>query len=115
MRTLLLATTCLCLAACGKAPDRESDSFSATANSSETSGQHIKAYDVSQPSDQALAAPAVVAPGGIAVTAAPGVAFAYHYAFRLPSDHIAAAQEAHAQAGEKLGIARCRITGCATG
>ncbi len=48
---------------------------------------------------------------GIAVTAAPGVAFNYQYSFRLPAAAIAAAQEAHAQACEKLGIARCRITG----
>jgi hypothetical protein len=48
---------------------------------------------------------------GIAVTAAPGVAFNYRYAFRLPPAVIAATQEAHAQACEKLGLARCRITG----
>jgi hypothetical protein len=48
---------------------------------------------------------------GIAVTAAPGVAFNYRYAFRLPAAAIAATQEAHAGACERLGIARCRITG----
>jgi hypothetical protein len=48
---------------------------------------------------------------GIAVTAAPGVAFDYHYAFRLPPARIADAQEVHAQACEKLGLARCHITG----
>ena len=48
---------------------------------------------------------------GVNVTAAPGVAFNYEYAFRLPSARISAAQEAHATACEKLGIARCRITG----
>ena len=48
---------------------------------------------------------------GINVTAAPGVAFNYRYAFRLPSDRVAAAQETHASACEKLGVARCRITG----
>ncbi|WP_156363711.1 hypothetical protein [Sphingomonas sp. Leaf357] len=48
---------------------------------------------------------------GVNVTAAPGVAFAYSYAFRLPPARIAAAQETHAAACEKLGIARCRITG----
>lgn len=53
----------------------------------------------------------VAAPAGIAVTAAPGVAFSYHYAFSLAAARIAATQEAHAQACEKLGIARCRITG----
>ena len=64
-------------------------------------------------SDRAESAPASdnLAPGGIAVTAAPGVAFAYHYAFSLGSTRIAAAQEAHAQACERLGVARCRITG----
>lgn len=53
---------------------------------------------------------AVEAPG-IAPTAAPGVAFNYRYAFRLPSERIAAVQEQHAQACEQLGIERCRITG----
>ncbi|HEX6661878.1 MAG TPA: hypothetical protein VF067_08435, partial [Sphingomicrobium sp.] len=47
----------------------------------------------------------------IAVTAAPGVAFNYRYAFRLPNARIAAAQEVHASMCEKLGVARCRITG----
>ena len=48
---------------------------------------------------------------GIAVTAAPGVAFNYRYGFRLPPRAIAVVQEAHASTCEKLGIARCRITG----
>jgi hypothetical protein len=51
------------------------------------------------------------APGGVAVTAAPGVAFNYRSAFSQPGVQIAAAQEAHAAACEQLGIARCRITG----
>jgi len=50
-------------------------------------------------------------PTGIAVTAAPGVAFHYHYGFSLAATRIATAQEAHAEACEKLGITRCRITG----
>lgn len=48
---------------------------------------------------------------GDTTTSANGVAFAYHYAFRLPSDRIADAQEAHAQACERLSPARCRVTG----
>jgi len=48
---------------------------------------------------------------GVDVTAAPGVAFDYRYAFRLPANKISAVQEAHAQACEKLGIDKCRITG----
>ena len=47
----------------------------------------------------------------ISPSAAPGVAFTYAYEFGLPDNKIAAAQEAHAQACEKLGLARCRITG----
>ena len=48
---------------------------------------------------------------GVDVTAAPGVAFDYRYAFRLPGNRISQVQEAHAQACEKLGLDRCRITG----
>src|SRR3569623_1826477 len=51
------------------------------------------------------------APAGIAITAAPGVAFNYHYGFSLATGRIGETQEAHAQACEKRGIARCRITG----
>lgn len=60
-----------------------------------------KSFDV----EESAAAP------GVDVTAAPGVAFDYRYAFRLPGNRIAQVQEAHAQACEKLGIDRCRITG----
>ena len=35
----------------------------------------------------------------------------YRYAYRLPSAKISLVQEAHAQACEKLGLDRCRITG----
>jgi hypothetical protein len=50
-------------------------------------------------------------PPNISPTAAPGVAFNYDYEFNLPDERISATQEAHAQACEKLGVARCRITG----
>src|SRR5687768_3770677 len=49
-------------------------------------------------------------PPGIAPTAAPGVAFNYRYAFRLPGENISRVQEEHAQACEKMGIELCRIT-----
>jgi hypothetical protein len=48
---------------------------------------------------------------GVSVTAAPGVAFNYRYAFRLPNARISVVQEEHAAACERLGLARCRITG----
>src|SRR3954468_24364441 len=57
------------------------------------------------------AAEADLAAPGIAPTAAPGVAFNYKYAFRLPAERISGVQEEHASACEKLGLARCRITG----
>jgi hypothetical protein len=50
-------------------------------------------------------------PPNISPTAAPGVAFRYGYEFNLPDERISATQEAHASACEKLGLARCRITG----
>ena len=49
-------------------------------------------------------------PPGVAPTAAPGVAFNYRYAFRLPAENIARVQEEHAQACEKMGMELCRIT-----
>jgi hypothetical protein len=52
-----------------------------------------------------------VAGPSVAPTAAPGVAFNYRYAFRLPAQRIAAVQEQHAQLCERLTVARCRITG----
>lgn len=77
-----------------------------------------RAYDVrEEPAPaEAMAPPGIVAdhnvgPPNISPAAAPGVAFAYRYAFRLPADQIATVQERHAQACEKLGIDRCRITG----
>ncbi|WP_419810094.1 hypothetical protein [Sphingomonas sp.] len=87
MRWLLVGVAGLALAACSQAPQQGSPSQSTDAAASEADAP------------------------GINVTAAPGVAFTYRYGFRLPSDRIAQVQEAHAQACEKLGIARCRITG----
>lgn len=65
--------------------------------------------DASQP--QGVTEESSVGSPDIAPSAAPGVAFTYAYDFRLDDGRIAVAQEAHAAACEKLGIARCRITG----
>lgn len=48
---------------------------------------------------------------GISPGSAPGVAFTYYYDFLLPNSAVAAVQEQHASACEKLGPARCRIKG----
>ncbi|MEQ1542464.1 MAG: hypothetical protein ABL926_09440 [Novosphingobium sp.] len=42
---------------------------------------------------------------------APGVAFTYAYAFSLPAKAISSVQQEHAAACQKLGSARCRVTG----
>lgn len=89
MRYKVLMATALILAGCSQNPQSARERFADNAVSSDT----------------AASGP------GIAVTAAPGVAFAYEYLFRLPGNSISRAQEGHAQACEKLGIARCRITG----
>ena len=83
----------------------------------QTQQEDLRTYDVqADPASPAPVAPATEdarAPSGpnVAPTAAPGVAFNYRYAFRLPAERIAAVQEQHARACEQLGISRCRITG----
>lgn len=44
---------------------------------------------------------------------APGVAFRYDYTFTLPGKAISLVQQQHAQACQKLGPSRCRVTGMA--
>jgi hypothetical protein len=89
MKRLVPSILILGLAGCGQVPDQRE-----------------------QPAiDREATDPSTSSAPGIAVTAAPGVAFTYSYDFRLPAARIAGAQEVHAQACEKLGIARCRITG----
>ncbi|MBJ7499462.1 MAG: DUF4349 domain-containing protein [Sphingopyxis sp.] len=60
---------------------------------------------------QSIPAPSAARSPDINVTAAPGVAFNYAYAFRLDDNRIAKVQEEHAAACEALGTTRCRITG----
>lgn len=67
--------------------------------------------DVAAPSPAMEAADVARQGPGIAPTAAPGVAFNYRYAFRLQDARISQVQEQHATMCEKLGVARCRITG----
>ena len=107
----------LLLSACAQQPDREAE--------------NVRTYDVQEEPAAQMTAPPPMAPvapppvtrtadmaaaeqaGGpnINVSAAPGVAFNYRYAYRLPNSRISAAQEAHAAMCEKLGVTRCRITG----
>lgn len=66
------------------------------------------ARSMALPRVEAVQVPAVP---DISPTAAPGVAFNYRYAFRLAAPRIAAVQEEHVRNCERLGIARCRVTG----
>lgn len=93
MRKPLGLLLLLTAAGCSQGPNREASETSAPQNSA----------------DMDAAAESSAGPN-VAVTAAPGVAFHYRYAFRLPVDRVQSVQEQHAQACEKLGIARCRIT-----
>ncbi|NUT01484.1 MAG: DUF4349 domain-containing protein [Sphingomonas sp.] len=115
MRRVIFVSALL-LSACSAEPRREA--------------QDVKTYDVQEEPTAQMTAPPPIAPvapppiartanmsaeeaGGpnINVSAAPGVAFNYRYAYRLPNSRISAAQEAHAAMCEKLGVTRCRITG----
>ena len=82
-----------------------------------TSSQDLQTFDVAEQAPSAPPPPPVVRSSSeasgpnIGPTAAPGVAFNYRYAFRLPGERVSAVQERHAQACERLGLARCRLTG----
>ena len=88
---LTIPAAALFLSACSKVDDTAASSGDAAAES---------AAGNADPAGPAIA--------GIV---APGVAFAYRYAFSLPGDAIAKVQQQHAAACEKLGTARCRVTG----
>lgn len=101
MRKAICLSLLLATAACGQNEDR------APASGGEGNMATFDAAEESSaPTDASRAGPPGVAP-----TAAPGVAFNYRYAFRLPAANIGRVQEEHAQACEKLGVERCRITG----
>ena len=98
-RWLLVGLGGIALAGCGQQAEREA-----------SSRPQLTTHDVAEAPAAESRAAGFTAPG-IDVTAAPGVAFTYRYGFRLPAGRISAVQESHAQACEKLGVARCRITG----
>lgn len=106
MRRLLPLSILLLAASCGS-PDQGAR-------------EDMASYDVAQNATEATEEMAADSPAtsrapsagpNVSVTAAPGVAFNYRYAFRLAGDRIAAVQEQHARTCEQLGIARCRISG----
>jgi len=113
MRKSLVTILLLASASCGQAPQQQ-----------RTSSEELRTMEVSEPpppvaADGRIASPPPApvspesrfSPPSVGPTAAPGVAFNYRYAFRLAGERISQVQEQHAAACEKLGIARCRITG----
>lgn len=115
MRYVLLTTTCLTvlLAGCSKTEtsrSAEPNQYSTASNGAAGTTLADRAPPPTEAMNVPNAPAADVAPG-VNVTAAPGVAFNYAYAFRLPAQSIKDAQEAHASACEALGPQHCRITG----
>lgn len=97
-RWLLVGVGTIALTGCSPAPERESS-------------ERMTTGDMAAPDAAREASGSAARAPGIDVTAAPGVAFTYRYGFRLPAPRIDDIQEQHAQACERLGVARCRITG----
>ena len=95
---LLLASSC---APESRRGDEQQDS-SASAPSNAVSEFSA---ETASPEERAAAGP------NVSPTAAPGVAFNYRYAFRLPGERVSQVLEHHASQCEALGPNRCRITG----
>ena len=103
LATPLLATTVI-LAGCQGAEETKSREAMSTMDVRQ------EAPMAEMAAGEPMSADAVAGPN-VRVSAAPGVAFNYRYAFRVPDAKIAAVQEEHAAACETLGLSRCRITG----
>lgn len=106
MRKALCLSLLLATAACSGASHDEA--------SSPAMREDTQTFDASEqgsaPPPTDASSRAAPRPPGVGPTAAPGVAFNYRYAFRLPAENIGRVQEEHAQACEKLGVEHCRIT-----
>lgn len=104
---LLLATT-----ACGSAVDPGNGSGSGPSESARNPDvQFTDTAEVRAPEPITRDGSPSVAGPNIGTTAAPDVAFAYRYSARLPAARVAEVQDQHQELCERLGIARCRITG----
>lgn len=91
------------LAACSQSADEEM--APAEAASEAASEARVAAEAASADSAGAARAP------GVSPSVAPGVAFAYRFNFELADDNVSRAQDRHVTACERLGTARCRVTG----
>ncbi len=101
--TAMVSACLLLTTACSKKPTDSSEAASAATDAAADTSL------VSSPQDDTVAS-AETGPD-IGNIVAPGVAFAYTYAFTLPAKAIADVQQQHAAACERLGASRCRVTG----
>lgn len=90
----------LAVAACSQPAEEGSYESNATGDAAP-----VAAEAASADSDGAARAP------GASPSVAPGVAFAYRFNFELADDNVSRAQDRHVTACERLGTARCRVTG----
>ena len=107
MRRSLALALLLGTAACGQQDNYDPELDGGVANdvSTDVDATAEMSAPPSSRAERAAAGPE------ISPTAAPGVAFNYRYAFRLPAERISEVQEQHASFCEQLGPNRCRITG----
>lgn len=114
MRKLILLNAVLLASCSQQEPQREADdlkTFDAQEDRAPSTAAAPPPPVARPPMDRDMNASELAGGPNIAVTAAPGVAFNYRYAYRLPNARIQTAQETHAAMCEKLGVTRCRITG----
>ena len=114
---LLLSASLIVVSGCSKAPDQASAppreavaASDAATSTTEKTAQREVVVDPAAKGAPAAATADDKSPG-ITNDVAPGVAFAYRYAFTLPAKAISDMQRQHSDACRKLGSSQCRVTG----
>ena len=114
---LLLSASLIVVSGCSKAPDQASAppreavaASDAATSTTEKTAQREVVVDPAAKGAPAAATADDKSPG-ITNDVAPGVAFAYRYAFTLPAKAISDMQRQHSDACRKLGPSQCRVTG----
>jgi hypothetical protein len=104
---IAIASTSLLAAGCSQNAD---ESAEADASEGAPAPAPKQMRDAANAVDAGGSASAEQSPG-LTTSAAPGVAFAYNYAFALAAKAISGVQQQHAVACERLGPQKCQITG----
>jgi hypothetical protein len=130
MRIVLVSTTCLCLALAGCNKTSTDNGNNRPAEAVVTSDPRIAEKIAPPAPPAAVTAPAFSAnmptndgaqgnSDAVATTpltvSLPKIAYDYKYNFLLPADQVAAAQQAHIAACDKLGLARCQLVSSESG